>query len=174
MGDPFSKLTVPQFSTPIPFYISHSHMSYRHNPYHLTHVTYQTCSADETFPKCPIEFHPKPISKIRENLPMKFGSCRSSHMIFLQCVPLTHSSNSQTVSHYLILQSNWSFHNQAMTSAIKFNKNFAILSITEIDLLNCGSLVSSITMPIIIFMLTIITWIPTYHASLLTQSYASQ
>ena len=57
------------------------------------------------FSKCPMEFQPKPISKIRENLPMNFGSCRPSHMIFLQCVPLAHSSNSQTINHYLIIQS---------------------------------------------------------------------
>ena len=93
-GAPFSELTVPRLAIPTPSYISYSHMYYRHNPYHLTHVAYQTCSADETFPKCPMEFHLKPISKIRENLPMKFGSCRPSHMIFLQCVPLAHSSKS--------------------------------------------------------------------------------
>ena len=104
-GAPFSKLTVPRLATPTPFYLSYPHMSYRHDLYHLTHVAYQTCSAYETFPKCPMEFHPKPISKIRENLPMKFGSCRPSHMILLQCVPLAHSSNSQTVGHYLIIQS---------------------------------------------------------------------
>ena len=45
------------------------HMSYRHNLYHVTHVAYQTCSADGTFPKCPMEFHPKPISKIGETSP---------------------------------------------------------------------------------------------------------
>ena len=83
------------------------HMSYRHNLYHLTHVAYQTCSADETFPKCPMEFHLKPISNIGENLPMKFGSCRHSHMIFLQCVPLAHSSSIQIVKYnpYLLIQS---------------------------------------------------------------------
>ena len=81
------------------------HMSYQHNLYHLTHVAYQTCSVDGTFPKCPMEFHSKPISKIGENLPMKFGSCRPSHMVFLQCVPLAHSSSSQTVNHCLTIQS---------------------------------------------------------------------
>ena len=74
------------------------HMSYRHNIYHLTHVAYQTCSANRTFPKCPMEFHPKPISKIGENLPMKFGSYRPSHMVFLQCVSLENSSNIKTVN----------------------------------------------------------------------------
>ena len=91
-GAPFSELTVPRLAISTPFYISYPHMSYRHNLYHLTHVSFQTCSADETFLECPMEFHPKPISKIRENLPMKFGFCRPSHMVFLQCVPLTHSS----------------------------------------------------------------------------------
>ena len=52
--------------------------------------------------KCLMDFHLKPISK--GNLPLNFGSCKSSHMIFPQCVPLTHSSNSQTVNHYLILK----------------------------------------------------------------------
>ena len=103
--DPFSELTVPRLAISTPFYISYPHMSYRHNLYHLTHVAYQTCSADETFPKCPMEFHLKPISKIGENLPIKFGSFRTSHVVFLQCVPLAHSSSSQTVNHYLIIQS---------------------------------------------------------------------
>ena len=31
-------------------------------------------------------------------LPMNFGSCRPSHMVFLQCVSLAHSSSSQTVN----------------------------------------------------------------------------
>ena len=50
-GAPFSELTVPRLAIPIPFYISYPHMSYQHNLYHLTHVAYQTCSADETFQK---------------------------------------------------------------------------------------------------------------------------
>ena len=104
-GAPFSELIVPQLAIPTPFYISYPHMYYQHNLYHLTHVAYQACSADETFTKCPMEFHPKPISKIRENLPMYFGSYRTSHLILLQCVPLAHSSNSQIVHHYLIIQS---------------------------------------------------------------------
>ena len=37
-GGSFPELTVSQLAVPTPFYISHSHMSYRHNPYHLTHV----------------------------------------------------------------------------------------------------------------------------------------
>ena len=104
-GDPFSELKVPRLAIPTPFHSSYPHMSYRHNLHYITHVAYQTCSVDETFPKCPMEFHPKPISKIRENLPMNFVSYMPSHMIFLQCVPLAHSSNSQTVNHYLIIQS---------------------------------------------------------------------
>ena len=40
-----------------------------------------------------------------ENLPMKFGSCRPSHMVFLQCVPLAHSSSIQTTNHHLLIQS---------------------------------------------------------------------
>ena len=152
-GGSFSELTVPRFSIPTPFCISYPHMSYRLNPYHHTHVIYQTCSADETFPKCPMAFHPKPISKIGENLPMKFGFCRPSHMVFLQCVPLTHSSNSQTVNHYLILQSNDRSITKQWHLAIKFNKNLQFLLTTEIDLLNGGFLVSSITMLIIILCL---------------------
>ena len=74
-GTPFFELIVPQLALPTPLYISYPHMYYQHNLYHLTRVAYQTCSADETFPKCPMEFHSKPISKIGENLPMKFGSC---------------------------------------------------------------------------------------------------
>ena len=100
-GAPFFELTVPQFSIPIPLYILYPHMSYRHNLYHLTHVSYWTCSVDETFPKCPMEFHPKPISKIRENLPMKFGFCRPSHMVFpavcTPCVPPDTISHKPTV-----------------------------------------------------------------------------
>ena len=38
-GGSFSELTVPRFAIPTPFHISYSHMSYRHNLYHLTHVT---------------------------------------------------------------------------------------------------------------------------------------
>ena len=104
-GAPFSELTVPRLAIPTPSYISYSHMSHRHNLYHLTHVVTKHAVQMRHFSKCLMGFHPKPISKIRENLPMKFGSCRPSHMIFLQCVPLTHSSNSQTVNYYLILQS---------------------------------------------------------------------
>ena len=73
--------------------------------------------------KCLMAFHPKPISKIRENLPMKFGSCKSSHMIFLRCVSLTHSSIAKQSIITWYYNPNWSFHNQAMTLAIKFNKN---------------------------------------------------
>ena len=51
MEAPFSELTVLRFAIPTHLYFSYPHMSYRHNPYHLTHVAYQTCSADETFPK---------------------------------------------------------------------------------------------------------------------------
>ena len=120
-GGSFSELTVPRFAIPTPFHISCVHMSYRHNLYHLTHVATKHVVQMRHFQNVQWRFTRNPFP--RENLPMKFGSCRSSHMIFLQCVSLTHSSNSQTVNHYLIIQSNWSFHNQAMTLAIKFNKN---------------------------------------------------
>ena len=116
----FSELTIPQLALSTPFYISHSHMSYRHNPYHLTHVITKYAVQMRHFQNVQWRFTWNPFP--RENLPMKFGSCRSSHMIFLQCVSLTHSSNIQTVNHYLIIQSNWSFHNQAMTLVIKFNR----------------------------------------------------
>ena len=103
-GGSFLELTVPQFSIPTPFYISYSHMSYRHNLYHLTHVTTEHAVQMRHFQNVQWHFTRNPFP--RENLPMKFGSCRSSHMIFLRRVSLTHSSNSQTVNHYLIIQSN--------------------------------------------------------------------
>ena len=99
---------------------------HRHNPYHLTHVITKHAVQMRHFPKCPMAFHPKPISKIRENIPMKFGFYRPSHMVFLQCVPLTHSSNSQTVNHYLILQSNDCSITKQWHLAIKFNKNLQL------------------------------------------------
>ena len=102
-GAPFSELTVPWFSIPNPFHISCSHMSYRHNLYHLTHVTTKHAVQMRHFQNVQWRFTRNPFP--RENLPMKFVFCRPSHMIFLQCVSLTHSSNSQTVNHYLIVQS---------------------------------------------------------------------
>ena len=82
-GDPFSELTVPWLAIPTPFYISYPHMSYRHNLYHLTHAAYQTCSADGAFPKCPMEFHPKPISKIWETSPLSLAL--ASHHTWSSC-----------------------------------------------------------------------------------------
>ena len=102
-GGSFPKLTIPQLAIPTPFYISHPHMSYRHDLYHLTHVTTKHAVQMRHFQNVQWRFTQNPFP--RENLPMKFGSCRPSHMIFLQCVSLTHSSNSQTVNHYLIIQS---------------------------------------------------------------------
>ena len=135
---------------------------------------YQTCSAYETFSKCPMAIHLKPISEIRENLPMKFGFCRPSHMVFLQCVTLTHSSNIQIVNHYLIIQSNWLFHNQAMALVIKFNKNLQFYLLQKLTCSIVGFFCKQHYYAHYNFILTIITWLPTYHASLLTQSYTSQ
>ena len=103
IGGPFSELTVPWFSFETPLCISYPHVSYRHNLYHLTHVVYQTCSADETFSKCPMVFHLKPISKGRPS--HEVCLLQAITMVFLQCVPLAQSSNIQTVNHHLILQS---------------------------------------------------------------------
>ena len=102
-GGSFPELPVPQLAIPTPFYSSHSHMSYRHNPYHLTHVITKHAVQMRHFQNVQWRFTQNPFP--RENLPMKFGFCNPSHMVFLQCVPLTHSSNIQTVNHYLILQS---------------------------------------------------------------------
>ena len=99
----FSELRVPRLAIPTPSYISYPHMSYRHNLYHLTHVTTKHAVHMRHFQNVQWRFSQNPFP--RENLPMKFGSCRPSHMIFLQRAPLTHSSNSQTVNHYLIIQS---------------------------------------------------------------------
>ena len=103
-GGSFFDLTVPRFSIPTPFHISYPHMSYRHNLYHLTHVTTKHAVQMRHFQNVQWHFTRNPFP--RENLPMKFGSCRPSHMIFLQRAPLAHSSNSQIVNHYLIIQSN--------------------------------------------------------------------
>ena len=102
-GGSFPELTVPQLAILTPFQISYSHMSYRHNLYHLTHVTTKHAVQMRHFHNVQWRFTRNPFP--RENLPMKFGFCRPSHMIFLQCVSLTHSSNSQTINHYLIIQS---------------------------------------------------------------------
>ena len=68
---------------------------------------------------------------------------------------------------------NWSFHNQAMTLAIEFNKNC--------DSIYYRNWLAQLWVSYkqhyyahYNFMLTIITWIPTYHVSLLTQSHTSQ
>ena len=84
-GAPLFELTVPRFAIPTPFYISWSHMSYRHILYHLTHVATKHVVQMRHFQNVQWRFTRNPFP--RENLPMKFGSCRPSHMIFLQRVP---------------------------------------------------------------------------------------
>ena len=97
------------------------HMSYRHNLYHLTHVVYQTCSADGTFPKCPMEFHPKPISKIWEPSHEVWLLRAITHGLPTMCThgtfikyPNIQSSSTNTIQI-------WLFHNQAMALVIRFN-----------------------------------------------------
>ena len=54
----------------------------------------------------------------------------------------------------------------SLTMAYCDDKWISVLwPLLRICMLNCGSLVSSTTMPIILLCLLIITWIPTYHAS---------
>ena len=102
-GGSFPELTIPELAIPTPLYISHSHMSYQHGLYHLTHVTTKHAVQMRHFQNVQWRFTQNPFP--RENIPMKFGSCRPSHMVFLQCVPLAHSSSSQIINHYLIIQS---------------------------------------------------------------------
>ena len=60
---PITRLSSKPSPHPYFLFTFHIHTSHRHNLYHLTHVVYQTCSADETFLKCPMVFHSKPIFK---------------------------------------------------------------------------------------------------------------
>ena len=136
------------------------HMSYRHNLYHLTHVAYQTCNADGTFPKCPMEFHPKPISKIRENLPHEVWLLQAiTHGLPAACNPgaFIKYPNSQSGSTNTIQI--WLFQNQAMALVIKFNMNLQLCLLHKFICLAMrwssfvGLFVRSTTMTIIILCL---------------------
>ena len=102
-GGSFPELTVPQLAIPTPFAF-HNHTCLTDIIYTISLMLLSKHAVQmRHFHNVQWRFTRNPFP--RENLPMKFGFCRPSHMVFLQCVSLTHSSNSQTVNHYLIIQS---------------------------------------------------------------------
>jgi len=120
-GGSFPELTVPQFSIPTPFHISCSHMSYRHNLYHLTHVTTEHAVQMRHF-KMSNGVSPKTHFQGKTfpwRLALAGHHTWSSYSVYPWHI---HQIAKQSIITWYY-NPNWSFHNQAMTLAIKFIRN---------------------------------------------------